>query len=175
MPYITDLQINTGSFVPSTNVWDIGRLFEIDVNSVEFKELLVRLYQNVNNISLVLNTKDSAFYLTQEFNSSAVLFNPVSSNPLDLRPGFRILINVGALAAGVTNTNHNLAITNTWKFIKINGAASNTGTSAYYPLPFAGAAGNNIEVRVNATQVVINNASGVVFTDAYVVLEYVKS
>lgn len=175
MAYTTDQRARTGSFVPTTNVWDIGRLFEVDVNSDEFKELLVRLYQNVNNISLVLNTKDTAYYLTKEFNSSMVLFNPLSTNPLDLRTGYRVVINIGALAAGVTNTNHNLAITNTWKFVKINGAASNTATLQYYPLPFAGAAGNNIEVTVNATQVVINNASGVVFTDAYVVLEYVKS
>lgn len=174
MPYILDQQANTGSFIGTTSVFDVSRLYEVDVKSPEFKELLVRLYQNVNNIALALNTKDSAYYLLEEFNSGQLFFNPLSFNQLDLRPGFRIVINIGPLGPGITNTNHNLAVTNTWKWTFINGAATNTATLVGYPLPFAGAAGNNIEVRVNATQVVINNASGVVFTDAYIILEYLK-
>ena len=171
MAYITN-QTNTGSFVPTTNIWDVGTLFDVDVNSPDFKELLVRLYQNVNNIALVLNSKESAFYLTQEFLTSQVYFTPNSS---DLRPGFRELVNIGPLGAGVTTTAHNLVPTSTWTFTKIYGAASNTGTLVYYPLPFAGAAGNNIEVTVNATNVVIDNASGVTFTNAYVIVEYIKN
>jgi hypothetical protein len=175
MAYIPNQQINTGSFVPTTNVWDVAAISDIDVNSSEFKELLVRLYQNVNNIALVLNTKDSAFYLTQEFSTSQLYFNPISFSQLDLRPGFRILVNTGALAAGAKTVAHGLSPDVNWTFTFINGAASNTGTLIYYPLPFAGAAGNNIEISVNDTNVLINNASGVTFTDSYVILEYLKS
>ncbi len=142
----------------------------------------MRLYQNINNIVLALNTKDSAFYLNEEFVNGSVFFNPLSSSPLELRAGFRKVINLGPLAAGAKAVNHGLPIpvtnpakTNAWKFVKINGAASNTTLRVYYPLPFAGAAGNNIEISLTATQVLVNNASGVVFTDAYLVLEYVKN
>lgn len=173
-PYVPDQQINTGSYIPTTSVFDVSAIYETDITSPEFKELLVRLYQNVNNIAVALNTKDSAYYIQEEFVNGQLFFNPASSNPLDLRGDFRKLINIGALGAGVTNTNHNLAITSTWKFTRIYGTASNTGTLNYYPLPFAGAAGNNIELRVNGTQVVINNNSGATFTDCYVILEYVK-
>jgi hypothetical protein len=175
MAYIPDQQVNTGSFVPTTSLFDVSRLYEIEVSSPEFKELLVRLYQAVNNISLVLNTKDSAFYLTQEFANSQQFFNPTTNNQLETRPVFRSVYNIGALGAGATNTNHNLSVTAAWKFTRIYGVASNTSTNNYYPLPFAQAVGNNIELRVNATQILINNASGVTFTDCYVVLEYLKS
>jgi hypothetical protein len=172
MSYNLNQQINTGSYVPTTNVWDVARLYEVDVNSNEFKELLVRLYQNVNNISLVLNTKSTGYYINEEFVSGKLFFNPISNDPLQLRPGFIKVINTGALGAGVTAINHNIAVTNTFKWMFIYGAATNTGTLIGYPLPFAGAAGNNIEVSVTATQVLINNNSGVTFTVSQVTLEY---
>lgn len=174
MAYINDQQINTGSYVPTTNVWDVARLYEVDVNSDEFKELLVRLYQNVNNISLVLNTKVTGYYINEEFVSGKLFFNPTFSGPLDLRPGFIITIDTGALGAGVTAVNHGIIVTNIFKWMFIYGAATNTGTMVGYPLPFAGAAGNNIEVSVTATQVLINNNSGITFTDSQVTLEYCK-
>lgn len=174
MAYIPDQQINTGSYVPTTNVWDVSRLYEVEVGSPEFKELLVRLYQNVNNIAIALNTKATGYFINEEFVSGKLFFNPSSNNPLDLRPGFIKTINTGALGAGVTAVNHNLPVTNTWKWMFISGAATNTGTLVGYPITFAGAAGNNIEVTVSATQVIINNASGVTFTDSQVTLEYVK-
>ena len=174
MPYISEQQINTGSYVPTTNIWDVSRLYEIDVNSDEFKELLVRLYQNVNNIALVLNTKSTGYYINEEFVSGKLFFNPSSNDPLQLRPGFIKTINTGALATGLTPTNHGITVTNTFKWMFISGAATNTSTLVGYPITFAGAASNNIEVTVNATQVLINNNSGVTFTDSQVTLEYVK-
>ncbi len=174
MAYIPDQQINTGSYVPTTNVWDVGLLYDIEVTSPEFKELLVRLYQNVNNIALALNTKSTGYYINEEFVSGKLFFNPASNDPLQLRPGFIKTINTGALGAGVTAVNHDIAVTNTFKWMFISGAATNTGTVVGYPLPFAGAAGNNIEVSVTATQVLINNNSGVTFTDSQVTLEYCK-
>lgn len=174
--YISEQQINTGSYVPTTNVWDVALLHETEVNSPEFKELLVRLYQNVNNIAVALNTKSTGYYIEQEFVSGKLFFNPLANpnDQLQLRPGFIISINTGALGAGITSVNHNIAVTNTFQWMFISGAATNTTTLVGYPLPFAGATGNNIEVTVTATQVVINNQSGVTFTHSQVTLEYCK-
>lgn len=175
-PYITDQQMNTGSYVPTTNVWDVSRLYEVEVNSPEFKELLVRLYQNVNNIALVLNTKVTGYYIGQQFVSGKLFYNPAANpnDPLQLRPGFIITVDCGALGAGVTAVNHNITVTNMFQWMFIYGAATNTGTLIGYPLPFAGAAGNNIEVSVTSTQILINNNSGVTFTNSQVTLEYCK-
>lgn len=174
MSYIPDQQINTGSFVPTTNIWDVSQLHDINVNSPEFKELLVRLYQNVNNIALVLNTKSSGYYINEEFVSSKLFFNPASNDPLKLRPAFIKTINTGALAAGVTAINHNIVVTNTFQWMFISGAATDTVTTVGYPLPFVSVAGNDIEVSVTSTQVLINNNSGVTFTNSQVTLEYCK-
>jgi len=169
-------QTDTGSYVPTTNIWDIGDLWDIDVNSTNFKELLVRLYQNVNNIAVVLNTKCSGYYINEQFVSSKLFFNPNAEpgDPLQFRPGFLKVVNTGALGAGVTAIDHDIPVTATYKWMFIYGAATNTGTIVGYPLPFSGAAGNNIEVSVTATQVLINNNSGVTFTDSQVTLEYCK-
>jgi len=177
MAFFEDQQINTGSYVPTTNVWDVSRLHEIDVNSSDFKELLVRLYQNINNISIVLNTKCTGYYINEQFVSGKLFFN-ANPNPSDLsaqfRPGFIKTVNTGALGAGITAVNHDIAVTATFQWMFISGAATNTGTLVGYPIPFAGAAGNNIEVSVTATQVLINNNSGVTFTESQVTLEYCK-
>ena len=172
MAYIPDQQQNTGSYVPTTNVWEVARLYEVDVNSPDFKELLVRLYQNVNNIAIVLNTKATGYYINEEFVSGKLFFNPTSNRPLELRPGYIMTVNTGPLGTGVTAINHGVPVTNTFKWMFISGAATNTTTLVGYPLPYADASGNNIQVSVTATQVIINNASGITFTDSQVTLEY---
>lgn len=178
MPYLNGFQANTGSFVPTTNVWDVSEIQEVDVTSQEFKELLIRLYQNLNNICLVLNSKDSAFYIQQEFNTGALFFNPgvVPQNILTYRPGFRIVVPCGALGAGLKTVPHGLAVTATWHWVYIGGAATDTVNRLGYPITYGGATGNNISVNVDATNIYINNQSGITtFTDSMIVLEYLKS
>jgi hypothetical protein len=172
--YSIDQLQNTGSFVPTTNVWDVAEIYELKDVSEDFRELLVRLYQNLNLMSEVLNTKDSAYYITDQFISSQLYFNPTSTNQQDLRPGYREVVNTGALGAGVTTVAHNLPFVAGWQFFFINGAATDSGTVTAVPLPFAGSAGNNIQVTVTSTSVVINNQSGLTFDSSAVILEYVK-
>ncbi len=175
MPYIPDQRINTGSFVQQTPIFDVSRLYDVQVNSDEFKELIVALAQQVNNISIALNNKISGYYINEEFVTSALFYNPASSNQLELIPEFRLAINTGPLGAGVTTVPHGLTIGTTWKFVDIYGTANDNIGFNYYPMPFASAGGaNNIELRVNATNVVITNNSGVSFTSSNVVLEYTK-
>ena len=103
---LPEQRINTGSFVPTTNIWDVARLYEIAVDSPEFKELLVRLYQNVNTIAIALNTKDSALYFLEEFVTGQLWFNANSSDPNDQNQGFRRVYNSGAITAGITSLAH---------------------------------------------------------------------
>ncbi len=177
MPYITNATANTGSFIPTTNVWDVSRIAEVDVKSPEFKELLVRLYQNINNIALVLNTKETGYCLTQEFNTSKMLFNNTSTlnSQQDLRSIYRLVVDTGALVAGVKSVPHNLPFDASWKMLFISGSATDTVHLLYYPLPFSHTiAAGDIQVAVDGTNVNIDNQSGVVFDFSYVSLEYVK-
>jgi len=175
MPY-PDTQKNTGSYVPTTNIWEIQHVYETDVNSQEFKELFVRLYQNVNLISTVLNTKESAFYLQEEFVTGQSWFNVNSSSYDDLRACFRKVYNVGALGAGLTTYAHGLDINDSLSFVHCFGVANNTTTHVYYPLNYASSSGaNNISLYVDDTYININNASGLTFDTTIVVLEFLKN
>jgi hypothetical protein len=167
MSYIPDQQNSTGAYVATTNVWDIGQLQEIDLSSTDFRELLVRLYQNINNIALILNTKHSGYFLDEEFVTSGVFFNPVSTSPLDLRSEFRLVVNVGQIVPGANTKAHGLTIESTWIFTRMYGAVTSTGDNR--PVPSA-----SLELKVDATNIVITNSSAVTFTSCIVVLEYLK-
>jgi len=174
--YPSDQIANTGSFVPTTNVWDVNEIYELEEIGEDLKDLLVRLYQNINLIAQVLNTKDTAYYINQEFAIGQLYFNPASGNFFDLRPGFRKVIDTGALAAGVNTIAHGISVDaqTTWFFI--NGAATNSTSPLGVSLPYAGTAGtDNITVTVDATNVTITNNSGYTFDRSSITLEYVKS
>lgn len=176
MAFIPNQQINTGFYVPTTNVWEINNISQVDINSDEFRLLLVRLYQNINLITIALNAKDSALYDTQQFVNGQQFFSTNPANPTEFRSCFRLVVNVGPLGPGATTTAHNLSIQTQWTFTRIYGVATDTSGGNYYPLPWASAAGaTNIELKLDNTNVVITNNSGVVFSRCIVVVEYLKN
>ncbi len=169
MAYPNNQQANTGQFIPTTSIFEMQRVESIDTNSPEFKQLIVRLYQAVNVIALAVNLKDTGFYIEEEFATGQMYFNPLDSDPLELRPVFRSTFNTGPLNAGLTVIAHNLPITNTWQFVHIYGAANDTVGGNYFPMPTF-----NILLTVDAVNININNGSGINFTNSTVVLEYLK-
>lgn len=175
-------QSNPGLFVPITNIWDPSTLYSLDINSPEFKELLVRLYQNINSISTALNLKDSAYYVETEFLSGQLFFpNPALSSTTTqipvFRGGFRKVINFGALPnTGTISQPHGLMITNTYSFTRIYGAATDQVNMSAVPIPYATTVpGDEIELWVDAVNVNIRTASDYsLYTVTYVILEYIK-
>ena len=168
---------NYGSFVPTTNVWDVDSLQSVDVQSPEFKELLVRLYQNVNNIALVLNTKDSGYYVPSEFVNGQVLFpDPITMNQ-NMRQIFRLLVNFGALPnTAAKSVAHGLTPNSSWVFTRIYACATDPSGFNYIPIPYASPTlANSIELSVNSTNVTITTGSDRTnFTICYVIVEYAK-
>jgi hypothetical protein len=173
-----------GAYVPTTSVYDvISQINETDVSSPEFKELLVRMYQNLNLMALVLNVKDTGIYQNQEFVNGQTFFsNPALSSQTSQQPTqrqvFRMVINFGALPNTATklvphNISTNLAVT----FTRIYATASDTTTLAYIPIPYADAAGtDNIQIRITPTDVAITTVSDRTnFNVTYVILEYLKN
>jgi hypothetical protein len=173
--------IRTGAFVPTTNVWDVSQIYNIDVTSPQFKELLIRLYQNINNIALTLNTKDTGYYLTDSLVNSQMFFpNPIYNSSTAENPGYRqvlrIVIDFGALPnTGTKSMPHNITINSATTFTRIYGTASDTTNLEYIPLPYSSASGtSNIELFVDSTNVNIITASNrSTFTTTYIVLEYI--
>lgn len=173
-------EVPSGLFVPTTNVWDVQQLYEVDVTSPAFIELLVRLYQNINNIATALNIKDSGYYITQEFVNGQLFFpNPLLNSSTAQEAGFRqvwrLVIDFGALPnTAAKSVPHNLIINSGVTFTRIYGAASDTTGFNYIPLPYASVSGiDDIQLDVDATNVIITTASNRTnFNVCYVVLEY---
>lgn len=180
MPVFNDQIQDEGLFVPTTNIWDADEIYAVDVTSLAFKELLVRLYQNMNYISLALNLKDSGYYNLTEFMNSQLFF-PLSltsdSTEPQFRQVYRLVVNFGALPnAGTKSVAHNLTIGTTWSFTRIYGCASKSDRTDFIPLPYASSTLNkNIELHVTATNVVITTAIDYsAYDTTYVIVEYLK-
>lgn len=177
-----NLSYLTGVFLPTTNVWDVGELQDIDVTSPEFKLLLIRLYQNINEIALSVNIRDAAYYNTQEFVSGQLFFpnpaaNDTSSSANDFRQGMRMVIDFGSLPnAGSKSVAHGITVSATTSFTRIYATASDQVAFSYIPIPYASStAANNIELSVSATNVTITTGSNRTnFTTCIVVLEYLQ-
>jgi hypothetical protein len=175
-------QAEPGMFIPLTNIWDVQAIQSVDVQSPEFKELLVRLYQNVNNICFALNIKDTGYYVLQDFvNGQAFFPNPAlntqTSQTPTLRQVFRKVFNAPALAnTGVTTFPHFIPVTSNYSFTRIYGAATNNTATGFIPLPFASPVlANNISLAVTNTNIVITTGSDYsAYTIVYIILEYIK-
>jgi hypothetical protein len=169
-----------GSFVPTTNVWDVSEIVSTDINSDKFKELLVRLYQNINTIAVVLNSKDTGYYVENEFTNGQLFFpNPAltsqsSSYPI-YRNVVRYVVDFGALPnAGSKSVAHPIDLNTSYTFTRIYGCASDTTGLNYIPIPYASPTLTaSIELSVDATNVTITTGSNRSnFNVCYVILEY---
>ena len=169
--------------LPTTSNIDIQRLYSTDVNSTEFKELLVRLWQIVNKISVTTNMKDTGYYTETEFINSQFYFpDPTLAAAGDTNPRhhpvYRTVVNFGALPdTALKQVAHGITFTDTTIFTRLYGAASDkTATTVplkirhYIPIPQS-----NIELSVDDTYVNITTSDDkTAYTECYVVLEYLK-
>jgi hypothetical protein len=175
------MAITQGGAVLQTNfIWDVQQIQQVDVNSQEFKELLIRLYQNLNLMANVINAKDTAIYSLQPVIASNSWFaNPANNSSTAAVADDRTEIRqtyLFALPTGTTTIPHGITITKNTTFTFINGAANDTTGFNYYPLPWPSASGTtNISVVLNATNIVITNNSGISFNVCYLVVKFLQT
>jgi hypothetical protein len=170
---------NVGSYVGSTQVWDVNEIYKLNIDQA-FKELLVRLYQNINNVNNVLNLKTTGLYPLSEFVTSGQFFpDPNFSSFTGTVPAnrqiFRTTVNTGALAGGAKAVAHGIPVTSAFTFIYIGGVASDQVGLNYYPFNYANSSGNDLRMYADGTNINIVNNTGINFTASYVVLEYIKT
>lgn len=173
-----------GAFAPTTNVWDVGEIYAADIDP-NIKEIMVRLYQNLNLMSILLNLKDTGFYDLSEFvngqlffpNQTATVTTFDTSDSL-YRQVYRTVIDFGALPnTGTKSVAHGITITPQTSFTRIYATASDQTNLAYIPIPYASPVlVNNVELKVDATNVtIITGSNRSSFNVTYVVLEYLQS
>lgn len=170
-----------GAFVPTTNVWDNPGLFQVSDPVVQ--QLLIRLYQNVNEVALAVNVKDTGFYNTQEYVNGQLWFpnpltNSTDSNSTQFRQVLRTVINFGPLPnTAKKSVAHGITCTTSTTFTRIYGTASNTTGLTYIPLPFASPTLNkNIQLDVDSTNVNVTTAIDYsAYNICYIILEYIQT
>ncbi|HXB10852.1 MAG TPA: hypothetical protein VNZ45_02615 [Bacteroidia bacterium] len=181
-----------GVYIPSTNVWDVSNVENANIDDPALKELLIRLYQNLNDMALAVNLKSSGYFVTQQFVNSELFFpNPSLTSASSTTPTFRQVIrevvNFGALPNSTTKTYLTDILTNSAiRLTRIYGCATNPSTGSI-PLPYSSTTlANNIELKVDTgvnmtdgktyERVSITTAFNYsAYTTTYVILEYITS
>lgn len=176
-------QTNPGMMLPTTNVWDVSQIYAIENISPELRELLVRLYQNLNTMALAVNLKDTGYYTLQEFLTGQLFFpntlngEQTPSTPV-FRQAFRKVINFGPLPnAGTRSVPHYIDINSGYSFTNIMGTATGVVPFLSIPIPYAsGTLNKNIELSIDDAFVYITTSIDYSsYEICYVVLEYIKS
>lgn len=175
---------SAGVYLQSTQIWDVTEIKDIDVTKPEFKELLVRMYQNLNQMSLVINNKESSYFDTAETVKGQAFFpNPAYSSATAVKPEYRQsfnkVINFGALPNNTTKSvAHGISINAGYTFTRIYATATNTTALTAIPIPYVDPASlaNGILLSVDATNVNIKTAANYsTYNVTYVILEYIKN
>jgi len=173
----------SSSSIPTTAVLDVSDVYSTDVTSPEFKELIVRLYQNFNMMLLAINDKDTGIYDTDEFITGQSYFsnpglNSSTSSIATEREVYRKVINFGTLPnTATTSVSHGITIDVNVTFTRIYGASSNSLGTSFIPLPNSSTTLNkNVELIVTNTNVsVITGIDMSAYTRTYIVLEYIRT
>lgn len=170
----------SGSFIPTTQVWDVSQLYQIEDISPQLKELLVRMYQNLNRMAINVNLKDTGYYDIRPFVDSCLWFpNPLYNSSTGKTPTWRAelrnVIYLTSLPPGITNTPHNIFISPTTTFTKcISGMANDTVGSRYYPIGSSGP-GVDISATLDATNLILVNNTAITFNFTYVILHWIEN
>lgn len=171
-----------GSYIATTQVWDVSELYSTEVTSPKFKELLIRLYQQVGNIAMAINGKDTGIYDTSEFVCGQTFFpnpNPIAGQPNKERQVYRKVINYGTLPnAGTLGIPHNIDVgVAGFTITRLYGAATDPTHRLYFPLPYvANSKDEPIALWATATDVYTDTyaTDRTDFTITYIVIEYLK-
>lgn len=140
----------------------------------EFDEFRVKFLQLYIDIANCVNVREISVYDLQEFLTGERWFTV--GDPQTKRQTYRQAYQIGAIAPGATSTTaHN--ITGFTAFTHIYATAI-TSIPDNRPIPYASvtAVNQQIEIKVDATNIVIiNGAASPAITSAIVVLEYLKN
>ena len=170
-----------GVFLPTTQIWDAENILETDVQSVQFKELVVKLYENNNEMAQAINLKDTGIYDIHEYVCGQTYFPTVDSSTSQrtaFRQVYRKVINFGALLNNAPKSvAHSLTITNSVTITRIYGASSDTAGHTYIPLPYSSPTlAANIELSLNATHVIVTTGNDrTAYDTTYIVIEYLRN
>ncbi len=174
-----------GANTPTTFIFDVQDVQNTSLNLTAFRELLIRLYQNLNLMANVVNVKETGIYNNAfEMVDGQTWFpNPANNSATvataSLRQNMRTVIVFGGLPNAVTKSiPHRIFVTAKTSWTHIYGAATDPVGLTGIPIPYSSATAlaNQVELNVDANNVNITTGSNRTnYTICYVVLEYLQS
>ncbi len=167
-------QIDASPLVDITPLFDVLEAIDISTNSDEFKQLVIRLAQQVNNQAIRLNEKDHGILSLESYGCCKQIFPEIVGG--NLRGIARTMIDFGALPNAATKVvAHNITTNADTRWTYIYAVATNSLNQDGVPIPFADAGGvtGNIQLRVTNTFVEIQTTTNwTAYDKTYVYLEY---
>jgi hypothetical protein len=185
---VAENQSRTGTYSPTTFIFDVAELQQTDVTSPHFKELLIRLYQNVGLMSNIINLKDTGYYLQQEVNNSqswypnATLTQATPQKP-DFRRGYTTVVPFPVLPnANTVSQPHGIAMGPQFFLTFFQGAATNPAAITVpmdvvgIPLPYSSSTTivDNIEMWLDNTNVYLASQADYSAFNGVVTIKYLK-
>lgn len=173
-----------GMFARESGIFDKQQISELQVGSDQFKRFLVDLQDRLDEITPILNKKESGIYAqTPDVNGNLYYPSPAAlavavpvTSELAYRQASHVEIDCGALLDTAKKTiAHGISgIANGYTFTRIYGATTNPTTNVSYPLPHVSATAA-IEVSVDATKIYITTTSNLTaWTTSRVYLEWLQ-
>lgn len=179
-------ELKQGQFVGTTDVYNL------DSGAKNADDFNVRLRQNLNNIALSLNAKVAGYYSQEEYINGKLFYpdysrvNSYTDAPPTFRQTYSKTIEIGPLpgAGPYPQTKQVLheisgypvAGPMTFIFVTISGCATDQANLKGIPLPFSSPTiADNIAIQVIGPNIeIIVGKDYSAFTEAYVLLEYIK-
>jgi hypothetical protein len=163
------------TFLPTTQIWDSTSISALPGSPDEMKQLIIKLYENINIISEVLNKKDTGIYDVNEYICGQV-FYPTGAKTNQFRVVYRKVVTFGALPAVTKAIAHGITFNNTCKATRIYGAATDLTSGSKIPLPYASPIlADNIELWLDNTNVNMKTGKNrSAYTECDVIIEYVS-
>lgn len=172
-----------GAYLGTTQVWDVSEIYQKQDIGPGLKELLVRMYQNLNNMATMINNKETALYPTEEFVCGKKYFpdpalDSSSSKTPKLRQVYRKIINWNKPLPNATSDSvaHGITFDDNTILTKLYGAATDPTAHVYIPLPYVAPKDDDIALWATATDIWLETftTDRSNFTIGYIVIEYLK-
>jgi hypothetical protein len=148
-----------GPFIQTTNVFDVIDARDLDTSSEDFKQLIIRLSQQVNDIAIQLNKKVHGDYSLIAYANGRTLYPEVPGGN-ERGTGF-VTIDFGALPnAGMKSIAHNIVFNADTRITYLYAVANNPTIPKGLPIPYVDvttAGASNIELNIDNTNVNITD------------------
>ena len=160
----------------TTQIFDLTSLRDVDVKSDEFKEFIVRLYQEVNKHAIFINQKDHGIYSIEQYGSCKQYFPVVTGGNFRGIARTALPFTFAGNSPGTVTVPHGITFNADTRVVLTQCEANDPTAPLNIPIPFVdvtGGGAGNIERYMDNTNVYIVTAIDyTAYTDNFIVIEY---